>query len=274
MIFILVFLSRFYLVTFSLFLFASSSICHEKLLRVVSLSPVSTEIVATLNGSILVGVSKYCNYPNSINALPKVGDLTINYEKVLALNPDKIVGVGVSKIAQDKFKSLGLSTLFLESPESLKDILNTIDRIGTYVGETESAKNLISSMNVALLNFKNTKPKVKRKVIVVLQYNPIIVAGSNGFISEILELSGGVYPLKSSKIQYPRVPLERVLEADPEFIICGYPNLKHNLYSDRVILMTQAGRDRHIINSINPDLFLRPGPRIINGIEELRKVIQ
>jgi iron complex transport system substrate-binding protein len=251
-----------------------SGYCNATPLRVVSLSPVSTEVVSLLNANSLVGVSTYCNYPDSVTHLPKVGDITINYEKVLSLNPDKIIGIGMSTLSKEKFESLGYSTLFLESPESIKDILLTIDKIGIYLGESKPATELIASMNRALLALKKNKPKHVKDVVVLLQNNPIIVAGSNGYISELLELSGGRYPLPTSKITYPRIPRELLLDADPEVIICGYPTLKNQLLQDRVILMTRAGQDGRIINTIDADLFLRPGPRIIEGIEAIRNVLK
>ena len=96
----------------------------------VSLSPVSTEIIATINIKTLVGVSQYCNYPEFVKTLPKVGGMNIDYEKVLALYPDKVIGIGISNITKEKFEKLGVATLFIDSAESINDILKAIQKIG------------------------------------------------------------------------------------------------------------------------------------------------
>ena len=251
-----------------------SSLSFATHLRVVSLSPVSTEIIATINIKTLVGVSQYCNYPEFVKTLPKVGGMNIDYEKVLALYPDKVIGIGISNITKEKFEKLGVATLFIDSAESINDILKAIQKIGDELDESKKAGGIVASMNRTFLSLKKERPKQRKTAVVMLQYNPIIVAGSQGFIAEILTLSGAKSVIESKKMSYPRLTKENIIKADPDFIVCGYPNLKDQLLSDHVMLMTQAGRKRRIINSVNPDLFLRPGPRIIEGIKELKEALK
>ncbi len=59
--------------------------------RIVSLTPNNTEILFALGvGSRVVGVTNACNYPPEAKRLPKVGDVNISIEKVVALKPDLV----------------------------------------------------------------------------------------------------------------------------------------------------------------------------------------
>ena len=62
--------------------------------RVVALAPNLTEIVFALGaGDALVGVSEYSDYPEAARAIPRVGGLEIDAEKVAALRPDLVLAV-------------------------------------------------------------------------------------------------------------------------------------------------------------------------------------
>ena len=62
--------------------------------RVVALAPNLTEIVFALGaGDALVGVSEYSDYPEAARAIPRVGGLEIDPEKVAALRPDLVLAV-------------------------------------------------------------------------------------------------------------------------------------------------------------------------------------
>ena len=61
--------------------------------RIVSLIPSSTELLFAIGfGNEIVAVSNYCNYPeDKIKDLPRIGDQTLNVEKILSLSPTILV---------------------------------------------------------------------------------------------------------------------------------------------------------------------------------------
>jgi iron complex transport system substrate-binding protein len=66
---------------------------QQESLRIVSLSPNVTETLYALDaGSLLVGRSDYCNYPQEAAALPSVGTLyNPSLETLLSLEPNLVI---------------------------------------------------------------------------------------------------------------------------------------------------------------------------------------
>ena len=57
--------------------------------RIVSILPSVTELIYAVGAQDrLVGVTTYCDYPPEATKKEKVGDIRVNYEKVLALRPE------------------------------------------------------------------------------------------------------------------------------------------------------------------------------------------
>lgn len=68
-------------------------VIHQKPERIISLSPAITEILCELGyEDRLVGVTDFCSYPESVEALPSVGTvLLLDTEKIEELKPDLVI---------------------------------------------------------------------------------------------------------------------------------------------------------------------------------------
>jgi iron complex transport system substrate-binding protein len=105
----------------------------------------------------------------------------------------------------------------------------------------------------------------------VVSISPLIIAGKNTFINEIMEKVNleNISP-KNSISSYPMISREEVLIKNPDVIII--PSSK---YKSKEILRIypewknlSAVKNRKIM-FVDPDLFLRPGPRFIDAIKFL-----
>ena len=83
--------------------------------RVVSLAPNLTEILFALGvGDRVVGVTKFCDHPEAVEALPKVGGFNQpDMETLVGLRPDLILGMasGPSQALPTKLEALKLNYL-------------------------------------------------------------------------------------------------------------------------------------------------------------------
>jgi iron complex transport system substrate-binding protein len=61
--------------------------------RIISLTPVGTEILFALGqGDNIIGVTNFCDYPPEANKKPKMGDFAaLNFESLMAMKTDLLL---------------------------------------------------------------------------------------------------------------------------------------------------------------------------------------
>ncbi|MGH9850381.1 MAG: ABC transporter substrate-binding protein, partial [Blastocatellia bacterium] len=104
-----------------------------------------------------------------------------------------------------------------------------------------------------------------------LQTGPLITAGRNTFINDLIILAGGRSISGDETFDYPQFSRETVVARAPEVIIApashGTELVKESDLR-RDFPTTPAIRSNRIV-WVNPDLVDRPGPRIVEGLERL-----
>ena len=90
--------------------------------RIISLVPSATEMIHAVGASDrLVGVTLNDDFPPSVAQLPKVGDQTIDLEKVMSLEPDLVVLDSAFKQNKQSLQELDIQVLELQC-ERLQDV--------------------------------------------------------------------------------------------------------------------------------------------------------
>ncbi|MFH1074391.1 MAG: cobalamin-binding protein [Candidatus Firestonebacteria bacterium] len=248
--------------------------------RIISLAPSNTEILFLLNlGGRIAGVSNICDYPAAAEKKEKVGDFFApNIEKILLLKPDLIIaGGGVQKDLAIKLSALGIPTLTLY-PKDLNQVLRDVVLVGKATGKDKEALNLSDSLKVRIENVKEkSKNKKKSKIYFELWNQPITSAGKGSFIEELINIAGGENIFSDINKTFPEVSVEEIIKRNPDIIITAYMGKKSGMKKE---IKNRAGwgsikavKDDKIFDDINSDLLLRPGPRLVSGLEELSKRI-
>jgi len=267
-----------------LLVFCFSSIndafAKEKQLRIISLAPATTEILFALGlDKEIVGVSEFCNYPKEAQAKEKIGTFSQpNIEKILSLRPDLIFGTGLEQApAIAKLKQLNLS-IFVSDPKNIDELLQSIREIGRLTKKEKEAALLIGNMEkrIEKINFQvsGISKEKKQKVFVEIWHSPLTTVGSGSFINELIALSGGVNITSDIKSAYSSVAQEVVLKRNPDCIILAYMG---NLSPIEQVMARPgweniaAVKNKRVYNDISPDTLLRPGPRVVEALEELHK---
>lgn len=237
--------------------------------RIVSLSPAMTEVVFSLGaGDKIVGVTTYCDFPEQAKEITKVGDFSHpSIERIVALKPDLvIVNLPEQKRTQRELEKLGIN-IFVSSPTSLADIYQELAQIGKTLGQKRQADSLIEYMKHNLQNI--TKEDAKR-VFVEISPRPIITIGAVTFLNDIIERAGGTNIFKDLEKDYPVVNQEAVIMRDPEIIIVLHPeDIAGRTGWQRI----QAIKNNRVYTDLNPDLLMRPGPRLVDGFRQLKRII-
>lgn len=257
----------------------SFSLTNQKL-KIVSLAPSVTEILFALGlDEEIVGVSQFCNYPSKAFIKEKVGTFSCpNIEKILSLKPDIVFCTGLEQaLVIIKLKQLNLKVC-VSDPSNFNELFDSIREIGLLVNKENQALNLIKGMKkeIEAIN-SNVKliPQNKRpKVFVEIWHGPLMTAGKDSFIDELLRLAGGINIAYDTRRPYSYFSYEQVIVRNPECIILAYMDKGNPI---RLIKQRfgwndiSAVKNNRIYNDINPDLFLRPGPRLIVALREIYK---
>ncbi len=248
-------------------------------IRVVSLAPNVTEILFALglDAEEIVGITDYCDYPPATAMIARLGSRsTVNIEKIVSLRPDWVFAVGAeSSPYNQKLKKAGLRVLMVNA-ESVEDMLAVIQTIGNVLGRSRRAAALIMRIrhDLAHLDRLAQAHRVKKRVYVELWDAPLTSAGSRSLVTEVIARAGGVNITASLKPLYPVIAQEFIIAANPDVILVGY--MRGDLHYGREAICRRLGwsaisalKNNLIIDDLDPGLFLRPGPRITQGIKEL-----
>ena len=253
--------------------------------RIISLAPSNTEILFALGlADKVVGVTIYCDYPPDVKNMVKDGRLTTiggfanpNIEKVVALEPDLVLATGGVQLSiVQQFESYDLTVVTLD-PEDLEDVVDNILLVGEITGEDEAATELAGNMEQRIDRIVNMMENVENKPRVYYEvwWDPLMSAGSGTWINDLIGIAGGVNIFSDVEIEYPEINSESVIVNDPEIIMIpvGYMGGEGEEIAKRPgwEVITAIKNDRIYI--VNEDLLYKPGPRIVDGLENLAKII-
>jgi iron complex transport system substrate-binding protein len=193
--------------------------------RIVSLAPSNTEILFALElGEKVVGVTEHADYPEKAKQKEKIGGFkTVNIEKVVSLNPDLVLATGgVQAEMVQKLRELGLTVVVMDAKD-IDEILENIRLVGRITGKNKKARVLVDDLEERVDAVK-TRAAVKSyrpKVAYIVWGDPIMVAGRDTFINDLIDLAGGINVFSDSQLQYPTVSMESMIERDPSILING-----------------------------------------------------
>ncbi len=248
--------------------------------RYISLAPSTTEILFALGlDDEIVGVSTHCNYPDKFKIKPKIGDFSSpNIEKIFSLKPDYIFCTGLEQAAAiQNIKKLNLN-IYVADPANFDELFLTILDIGKITNRLDKAQKLVDTMKKEIdeisLKVKLLGLNQRKRVFIEIWHEPLMTAGKGSFIDELLTLAGGVNVAHEVIRPYCNFSSEKVVELNPDVVLMAYMDKQSPLK----IVETRLGwknisavKNKKVFNDINPDLLLRPGPRIVDGLKEIYK---
>ncbi|MBE6404525.1 MAG: hypothetical protein E7040_00725 [Lentisphaerae bacterium] len=239
--------------------------------RIVSLTPALTETICFLGGeSMLVARSAACDYPRHIMKLPAAGDYRGFYiEKLLMMKPDYIVtnGIPMKSVRQKKY----LKAKVIDIPATtLNDYIQSLITLGDILGCPERGKKEAAKAAKRVNELKQEAAKIRKKptALWVIWHNPILLAGPGSLPNSIMELAGLENLAANAKASYFRCSREWMVMQKPDYLIWtpGFSFRRNGIW--------KVFSEKQIISGLNSDTLLRPGPRVFEGIDQLKKAIE
>jgi iron complex transport system substrate-binding protein len=284
--------------------------------RIISLISSATEIVHALGfGGELVGRSHECDYPASVQLLPPCTEpkieLTdtsdevdqnvktisqqglsvyrVRVAKLAELKPTHIIAQAQCEVcdvnssndeeAVKQLLSAKPQIVSLE-PNSLDDIWQDIERIGTALGAQEKALKVVGNLKKRMLAVHTIADYLKPVRVALIEWvDPLTACGN--WIPELVEMAKGTNLFGEAKKPAPALQWEDLVAADPDVIIVaprGF-TLMRTLEEMPVLAALPGYRDlsaviyERVFVADGNHFFNRPGPRVADTLEMIAEIL-
>lgn len=257
-------------------------------LKIISLSPSITETLFALNlGDKLVGKTRFCNYPPEAKEIIEVGGyLDLNYEGVVALEPDLVILLPEHEKIKKHLNELNIKCLEVNN-KTISDIIGSIKTIGDSCGAINDATLLISNIDATIAEIKQKTTGLNKPTTIVSvgrtmgegTLKDVYIAGSETYFSELVEMAGGVNAFQSNRGAYPILSAEGLINLNPEVIVDLAADLKkNNLSKENIIKEWESiGSVKAVKNGrvivLDSSYVVIPGPRFIFLLRDLAKAM-
>jgi len=246
--------------------------------RVVSLAPNLTEIMFAVGaGNRLVGRTSYCDYPPEAKAIAEVGDtLHPSLETIIALKPQVVLVSTASQLEVFTNQLQGQNiAVYVTDPHDLEGVFRSIEQIGEIVGEKDQANRLVQKLRErtnAVEQAVKQKPPVR--VFYQVSGEPLYTAGHDSFVTDLMHRAGGASVTADVPGAWPKYSNESALAARPEAIILptGGSMGAANANVAEALRQSPAALQGRVYK-INDDHLARPGPRSVDGLEEMARAL-
>jgi iron complex transport system substrate-binding protein len=276
--------------------------------RLVSLLPSATEIVYALGlGDELAGVTFECDEPLAARAEKTIvvggldtsgmtpGDIdryvraqlasgdelyTLHAQALAGLQPDLILTQDLCRVCAlpsghvtDALNYLGCHADVLTlDPHSLDDVLDSILLVGQHAGVTDRAIRLVGELRARLASIAASVAGLSRpKVAVVEWVDPPFTAGH--WVPDLVTAAGGEPVAAHPGGQSVQTSWGAIAAAAPDLVVvapCGY-HLAGSIKQARQVSRALPGVPVWAIDA--DGIVVRPGPRLVNGVEALASVL-
>jgi iron complex transport system substrate-binding protein len=252
--------------------------------RIVSLAPANTEILFAVGaGKQLVGRDSFSDFPAEAKSIKDIGGSMGKYdaEAIVALHPDLVLAGEINTPEMiSSLEKLGLMVYSLPNPTSLDGMYANLENVGRITGHQSEAIARITKLKQRVADVDarikplSGYPQVYYELDATDATKPY-TAGPGTFVDLLIARAGGVNIGASLKSPWAQISLEQLVVANPSIIILG--DSAYGTTSDSVRQRAGWGELDAIQKSqvyiFDDNLVSRPGPRLVDGLEALAKLI-
>lgn len=262
--------------------------CREKevdtngINRIVSLGPSATEILFAIGADKqLVACTDFCDYPAEAKTKASVGGFAANnisLESIISYEPDLVyLFSGMHDSLIKPLQDMGIN-VYVSKAASVDDVKKEIIEIGTITGHSAEAEDVVKEMNILLAEARNKSAEAKKNGSSPLIYwqvwdDPLMTAGKNSFINDIITLAGGINIFGEENSDYPIISDEAVIAAKPQFIFITKASDNYSVTNNKIMFYAMKKDSGASVHYVNDDKFSRPGPRCAEAVQDLTKIL-
>jgi iron complex transport system substrate-binding protein len=282
-------------------------------LRICSFIPSATETIYALGlADQLCGVTHECDYPPQARLKPKLTKselenvsnsreidakvrdsiqkgstiYSLDFENLSKASPDIIFTQELCEVCAVSFGEINRAVSRLQRQVeivsldtfTLKDILDSILKIGSKCDRSAEAHNLVKSLESRIEKVSSLVKSQRRdpKRVFFMEWVDPIMSGGH-WMAEIIMKAGGrdIFAIHGKNSQ--QVQWSHVVDYAPEYLIIAPCGFEVDRAEKDISILTQlegwadipAVRSNNVFVANGNAYFSRPGPRIVDGLEIL-----
>ena len=216
------------------------------------------------------------------------GLYTIDHQMFFDASPDVILTQGLCDVCALDYGEVVKAAQRLPrmpeivslNPHSLAEILDDILRVGRATGRESIATTLTHTLRERVDQVGTGEPRYRPRVVCLEWFEPLYVAGH--WVPEMITLAGGFDVLGRKGEPSHKVAWRNVIDANPDVILlmpCGF-DVRRTVKASTPLRRLDGWNDLPAVKTGNVyalngnAYFSRPGPRLVNGLEILARIIQ
>jgi iron complex transport system substrate-binding protein len=251
--------------------------------RIVSLAPSNTEILFAVGaGSQVVGRDEFSDYPVEAASIEVIGGSfgEYNVEAIVALEPDLVLAAEINppELVQ-QLEELGLTVYYLSNPTTLEGMYTNLEIVAALSGH--DATELVDSLKARVAAVDEKIMPLSSRISVFYEIDASDPTkpwtyGPGTFGDLLISRAGGFNIGNVAADQYPQLSLEQIVTSNPSVIILG--DALWGVTPESVVERPgwesiEAVKSNNIF-PIDDNLISRPGPRLVDGLEQLAKLLR
>jgi iron complex transport system substrate-binding protein len=247
--------------------------------RVVTLAPSLTEVVfAAGAGDRLIAVTTADDYPPAVEELDRIGAFPLNHEAVVARSPDLVLAADQvnSPLDLEPISDLDIPVFFFRFTTA-SEVISSIRTVGEIMGTRSAAGRAADSLEARWMSLDRTGSGTEEgpRLLLLVGYEVLYAFGGESYTVEMVRRAGARPVTRDLIGQSAVLSDEFVVARAPEIIVVASKSSvspEHLLEHHPAWDVVPAIRSGHVY-TIDPDLVLRPGPRIVDGTEALARLV-
>ena len=165
------------------------------------------------------------------------------------------------------------------NPHSLNDILDDIQRVGAITQRDQRAGAMMRELRQRIEAIGYEETPYRPRVVCLEWFEPLYTAGH--WVPEMVALAGGRDVLGQAGQPSARIEWQQVIDAKPEVLLlmpCGF-DTRRTVREATPLRALPGWQDLPAVKTANVyalngnAYFSRPGPRLINGLEILARLL-
>lgn len=189
-------------------------------MRIVSLSPSLTEILAALGAADrLVGATDACEIGAA--GVTRLGSpKAIQVSKVETLDPDWILADALDNRPEEIQTLAKRGRVKLFDVRKIDQVSDTVAELGRLVAKPGEAGNLCGLIQGEMkLNAEAFQSSPKKRTVLLIWDQPYLTVNFDTYPSRLIEASGGANAFREEPLHEFPVEMEDLLEKDPELLL-------------------------------------------------------
>lgn len=252
--------------------------------RIVSLSPGATEILFAIGAQdTIAAVDKNANYPPEAAALSgRVDAYEPNVEAIAEFEPDLVIVASNIDGIVEALDRLSIPVLFIDIDKDVKtidDVFGQIALLGRMTDHQQEASDLLVKLGTRMRDVLDRTQELAAREQPSVYHEldaELYSASEQTFIGNLYTMlraqniagSGG-------GVAYPQLTQEAIIQANPDVIILADEAFGVSVDSVKARpgwdAIAAVENDR--VYAIDPDIISRPGPRIVDALEQLARAL-